>query len=77
MDARQSEKRLSSSNFLHPALKFRARKYFTDHHLPCTIHGFGESVLVCKIHDCYCRICKNFEQHIIPSYSSDTSDYNG
>ena len=34
---------------------------FTDHHTPGTINGFRDSVLVCKIHDCYCTICKNFE----------------
>ena len=27
---------------------------FTDHHTPDTIHGFRDSVLVCKMHDCYC-----------------------
>ena len=54
----------------------RRRKYFTDHHTPNTIHSFGNSVLACKMHDCYCRICKNFEQHFIPSHSSDASHYN-
>ena len=27
---------------------------FTDHHTPDTIHGFRDSVLICKMHDCYC-----------------------
>ena len=49
---------------------------FTDHHTPDTIHGFRDSVLVCKIHDCYCTIRKNFEHfHSFPS--SDASDCNG
>ena len=34
---------------------------FTDHHTPATINGFRHSVLVCKMHDCCCTICKNFE----------------
>ena len=29
---------------------------FTDHHAPDTIHGFRESVLVCKMFNCYCTI---------------------
>ena len=27
---------------------------FTDHDTPDTTHGFRDSVLVCKMHDCYC-----------------------
>ena len=34
---------------------------FTDHHTPDAIKGFRDSVLVCKMHNCYCTICKNFE----------------
>ena len=34
---------------------------FTDHHGPGTINGFKGSFLVCKMHDCYCTIRKNFE----------------
>ena len=34
---------------------------FTDRHTPDTINGFRNSVLVCKMHDCYCTIHKNFE----------------
>ena len=34
----------------------------TDHHTPDTVHGFRDSVLVCKIHDCYCTIRKNLEE---------------
>ena len=26
---------------------------FTDHRTPDTINGFRDSVLVCKMHDCY------------------------
>ena len=36
--------------------EFRAKKYFTDHYTPNAIDGFGDSVLVCKMHDYYCRI---------------------
>ena len=47
---------------------------FTGHHTPNTIDGFGDSVLVCKMHSC--MIHKNFELfHSFPS--SDASDYNG
>ena len=41
---------------------------FTDHQTPGTIHGFRDSVLVCKMHDCYCTIHKNVEH--LQSYSS-------
>ena len=34
---------------------------FTDHSTPDTIHGFRDSVLVRKVHQGYCAICKNFE----------------
>ena len=33
----------------------------TNHHTPDKINGFSDSVLVCKMHDCYCTIRKNFE----------------
>ena len=42
--------------------EFRAKKYFTDHYTPNAIDGFGDSVLVCKMHDYYCRM------HNIPFY---------
>ena len=77
MDAHKSAKGLAFAAFLHSVWEFGARKHFTDHHIAHTIHGFWDSVLACKIHDCYCRIRKNFEQHVIPSHSSDTSDHNG
>ena len=51
---------------------------FTDHHTPDTIHGFSDSVLVCKMRDCYSyrTICKNIKHfHSFPS--SDTCDCNG
>ena len=49
---------------------------FTDHYTLDTIHGFRDSVLVCKMRDCYCTIRKNFEHfHSFPS--SDASDCNG
>ena len=34
---------------------------FIDHHTTDTMNGFRDSVLVCKMHDCYCTIRKNFE----------------
>ena len=34
---------------------------FTDHDTPYTINVFRNSVLFCKMHDCYCTILKNFE----------------
>ena len=46
--ARKNAKRLAFAGFLHPRWKFGARKYFTGHHTPYTIHGFGDSFLVCK-----------------------------
>ena len=45
---------------------------FIDHHTPDTINGFRDSVLVCKMHDCYCTIRKNFE-HFHYFSSSDAS----
>ena len=43
---------------------------FTDHRTPDIIHGFRDSVLVCKMHDCYCTISKNFEHfYSFPSVS--------
>ena len=29
---------------------------FTDHHKPDTINSFRDSVLVCKIYNCYCTV---------------------
>ena len=75
MDARKSAKCLAFAGFLHPLWEFGASKYFTDHHKPYTKHGLEDSIPVCKIHDCYCKISKNFEQHVSPSHSRDTSDY--
>ena len=41
---------------------------FTDHHTPDTINCFRDSVLVCKMHDRYCTIPKNFVHfHSFPS----------
>ena len=34
---------------------------FTDHHTPHTISTFRDSVLICKMHVCYCMIQNNFE----------------
>ena len=76
MSACKSANHLAFAGFLHPLWEFAARKYFTDHDTPYTIDGFRDSILVCKIHDCYCRIRTNFEQHVIPSHLSDTSDCN-
>ena len=50
MDAHKSA--IFAFNFVKP-------DHFTDHHIPKTIHGFRDSVLVCKMHGCYCRILKN------------------
>ena len=63
-DARKSAKRLAFAGFLYPLWEFGARKYFTGHHTSYTIQGFGDSFLVCTIHDRYCRVRKNFEQAI-------------
>ena len=41
---------------------------FADHHTPDTIHGYKDSVLICKMHDCSCTIRKHFEHfHSFPS----------
>ena len=45
---------------------------FRDHHTPDIINGFRDSALVCKMHDCYCTIRKNFE-HFHSFSSSDAS----
>ena len=34
---------------------------FTDRHTPGKLNGFRDSVVVCKMRDCYCKIYKNFE----------------
>ena len=47
----------------------------TDHHTPARRHGLTDSVLVCKMHDCYCTIRNNFERfHSL--LSTDASDCN-
>ena len=66
MSACKSANDLAFAGFLHPLWEFAARKYFTDHDTPYTIDGFRDSILVCK----------NFEQHVIPSHLSDTSNFN-
>ena len=68
MDARESAKRLAFAGFFRPVWEFGVTKYFTDDHTPYTMHGFGHSVLVCRIHE-------YFEQHTIPSHSSDKRSY--
>ena len=72
MGARENAKRLVLDWPVFSILfgKFRARKYFTDHQTPYTTHGFGDSVLVCKIHDCYYTLRKYFEQYVITSHPS-------
>ena len=57
--------------------RIRTKKYFTDRDTANKIHGSGDSVLVSKIHYCYCRIRKSFRKHSILSHSSDVNDYNG
>ena len=42
---------------------------FTDHHAPDTIHGFRDSVLVCKMFNCYCTI-SNISSISIPRYQA-------
>ena len=64
----------SSPRLLWNIGEFGAKEYFADHHTSNTIHGFRDTALVCKMHDCYCRIRKNFEQHSIPSHWSDALD---
>ena len=59
MGARSSAKRLAFVGFLYPLWEFGAGKYFTDHHTPYTIQDLRDSILVCKIHDYYCKIRKN------------------
>ena len=60
MDARKSA--IFVFQFVEPVLK-----------TPNATHGFRDSVLVCKMHDCMIR--KNFEHfHSLPS--SDASNYN-
>ena len=58
MGAHNSAKRLAFAGFLCPLWEFGAGKYFTDHHTPYTIHDLRDSILVCQIHDCYCKIRK-------------------
>ena len=65
MGARSSAKRLAFVGFLYPLWEFGAGKYFTDHHTPYTIQDLRDSILVCKIHDCYCKIRKNFERYVM------------
>ena len=42
----------------------------------CIQYSFRDSVLVCKMHDCYCTICKYFENFLSLPSSSDASDCN-
>ena len=46
------------ASFLHILQEFGAKKHFTEHEIPNTIQDFGDSVLVYKMHNCYCRIRK-------------------
>ena len=46
---------------------------FTDHHILDTIRGFRDSVLVCKMKDCYITISTNFA-YFNSFPSSDASD---
>ena len=67
-------KRFAFAGFLHFVLlhnfsgtspNSEQKKHFTDHHTPYTIHGFRDWFPVHKMHDCYFRIRKNFDQHFI------------
>ena len=69
-------KHLAFAGFFHLLWEFGAKIFFTGHGTPNTIHSFGDSVLVCKMHNSYCIIRKNFEQHLIPFHSSNVSNYN-
>ena len=42
---------------------------FADRGTPDTINGFRDSVLACKMHDCYCTIRKKFEHFHFRSIS--------
>ena len=42
-------RRFPFAGFLHLPREFRAKKYFTDHHTPNAVDGFGDLVLVCKM----------------------------
>lgn len=68
MDARESAKRLAFAGFFRPVWEFGVTKYFTDHHTPYTMHGFGHSVLVCKIQDC--KMQDSFPETSISNSSS-------
>ena len=69
-------KHFAFAGFFHLLWEFGAKIFFTDHGTPNTIHSFGDSVLVCKMHNSYCMIRKNFQQHLIPFHSSNVSNYN-
>ena len=56
------------AGFFHLPQEFGEKSYFTDFHTPDATHGFGESVQVCKMHDCYRRIRKNFKQYSTPFF---------
>ena len=51
-------KMLCFCRFSPSSSRIRSKKCFTDHHKPNTIHGFGDLVVFCKMHDCYCNIRK-------------------
>ena len=49
---------------------------FTDHYTPDTIQRFRDSVLVCKMHSCYCTIHRNFKHfHSLSSSNASNCSY--
>ena len=72
--------RFSLSSFAFTILlrnikKFGAKKlFYRPLHTMKARYGLRDSFLVCKMHSCYCRICRNLEEkYSIPSYSSNAS----
>ena len=50
-----------SASLIRNIGEFGAKNYFTDHRTANTMHGFIDSFLVLKIHDCY-QDSQKFEQ---------------
>ena len=62
--------RFSPSSFASPGLlcniqKFGAKKiFYRPSHTMKKLHSFRDSHLVCKMYDCYCRVCKRSSRNI-------------
>ena len=66
------------SSFASPRLLWNIKEFEAKNILQTITHNqnnarFRDSVLVCKMHDWYQRVCKNFEQHSIHFHLSDAS----